>query len=77
MGVGLFELIKNDITQNRFNIKTQLQAIVVRTALHKISINSLYIPPSEQRDKDKLQKFDKSITQTFILPRDLNSHNTI
>ena len=54
---GISILVRNDIPQSQFPIKSKLQAVATQVALHKtITICSIYIPPHEQINETELKK---------------------
>lgn len=70
--------MKNNISQRKIYVQTELQAVASRATLHRIvSISSLYIPPHIKIDQDKLEEMTKQLSKRFILLRDFNSHSTI
>ena len=74
---GTSILVRNDIPQSQFLIKSKLQAVVTQVTLHKtITICSIYIPSHEQINENKLKNLIKQLTKPFILLGDFNSHNT-
>ena len=75
---GTSILVRNDIPQSQFPIKSKLQAVTTQVTLHKtITIISIYIPPHEQINETKLKNLIKQLTKPFILLGDFNSHNTL
>ena len=75
---GTSILVRNDIPQSNFPIKTNLQAIATHVTLHKtITICSIYLPPNEPINENELENLTKQLTKPFILLGDFNSHNTI
>ena len=71
---GTLILVRNDIPQSQFPIKSKLQAVT----LHKtITICSVYIPPHEQINETELKNLTKQLTKPFILLGDFNSHSTL
>ena len=75
---GTSILVRNDIPQSQFPIKSKLQAVATQVTLHKtITICSIYIPPHEQINETELKNLIKQLTKPFILLGDFNSHNTL
>ena len=75
---GTSILVRNDIPQSQFPIKSKLRAVATQVTLHKtITILSIYIPPHEQINETELKNLIKQLTKPFILLGDFNSHNTL
>ena len=75
---GVSFLIQNNIPHSKMNITTNIQAVAIKAALHKaVNICSIYIPPSNDIDKNELKKVIDQLPRPFILLRDFNSHNTL
>ena len=71
-------LVRKDIPQSQIHVDTDLQAIVVKAALHKpIHICSIYIPPHDAVSDIKMNKLLQQIPKPYLLLGDLNSHSTI
>ena len=72
---GTSILVRNDIPQSQFPIKSKLQAVATQVTLHKtITICSIYIPPHEQINKTELKNLIKQLTKPL---GDFNNHNTL
>ena len=70
---GTSILVRNDITQNQIDLKTDLQAIAVKAMLHRqINIGSVYIPPNKEINENKLQEIIRHFPVPFIILRDFN-----
>ena len=75
---GVSVLIWNDIPHRKINIATNIQAVAIKAALHKaVNIGSIYIPPSNDIDKNKLKNLIDQLARPFILLGDFNCHNTV
>ena len=75
---GTSILVRNDIPQSQFPIKSKLQAVATKVMLHKtITICSVCIPPHEQINEIELKNLTKELTKPFILLGDFNSHSTL
>ena len=60
------------------NITTNIKAVTIKATLHKaVNICSLYIPPSDEIDKNELKKLIDQLPRPFILLGDVNSPNTL
>lgn len=73
-GVGLF--IRNHISSYEVKLDTPLQAVAVSVKIHKrITLCSLYLPPSEVVDKQQIQDLIDQLPKPFILLGDFNAHH--
>ena len=70
---GVLVLIRKDIPHSKINITTNIQAVAIKATLHK----AIYIPPSDDIDKNELKKLIDQLPRPFILLGDFNSHNTL
>lgn len=69
---------KNDVPQSKIELKTELQADAAWDTLHRtISMWSLYTPPHDQIELDKLEDLIKQLAKPFIPVGDFNSYNAI
>ena len=74
---GTSILVRNDIPQSQIHLKTDLQTIAVKATLHwPINICSVYIPPNEEINENKLQEIIK-LPAPFIILGDFNCHSTL
>ena len=54
---GVSVLIQNDIPHSKIIITTNIQAVAINATLHKaMNICSIYIPPSDDINKNELKK---------------------
>ena len=75
---GFGFLIKSGITYKEINIDTIFQAIAFQLQLdRKITICSIYIPPTCKFVEKDLENLIKQLPAPFILVGDFNSHNTL
>ena len=75
---GVSIQIRKDISQNKININTHLQAIAVSVTIHEtVTICSLYIPPPDPINENELNNLIEQLPKPFILMGDFNSHNII
>ena len=75
---GVSILVRKDIPQSQIHVDTDLQAIGVKTTLHKpIHICSIYIPPHDPISNIKMNELLLQIPKPFLLLGDLNSHSTV
>lgn len=75
---GTSILVRNNIPQSNFSVKTNLQAITTQVTLHKtITICSIYLPPHEPINENELENLIKQLPSPFILLGDFNCHNTL
>ena len=74
---GTSILVRNDIPQSQIHLKTDLQTIAVKATLQTYYICSVYIPPNEEINENKLQKIIKQLPAPFIILGDFNCHSTL
>lgn len=75
-GVGF--LIKPGINYTQINLTTNFQAIAVQLNLHrKITVCSIYIPPTFNFTENDMQLLIKQLPSPFILTGDFNSHSKL
>ena len=75
---GVSILIRNDIPHDEVKLNTPLQAKAIEIAIHKkITICSIYIPPSTNLDPKMLDDLVQQLPSPFMLLGDLNSHNML
>lgn len=73
-GVGLF--IKSHISSYEVKLRTRLQAVAVSVKIHKrITLCSLYLPPSEVVTKQEIQSLLDQLPKPFIILGDFNAHH--
>ena len=73
---GVSILIKNDIPPSKIELKTELQAVAIKVTLHRpINLCSIYHPPHQQIDEDKVENLIQKMPKPFILLGDFNNHN--
>ena len=75
---GVSVLIRNDIPHSKINITANIQVVAIKAKLHKVvNICSIYIPPSDDIDKNELKNRIDQLPRPFIILGDFNSHNTL
>ena len=77
---GAALLVRNDLIQEKIELKTPLQAVAVRVTLYgrPISLVSLYLPPPRQRRlKRRLYRLLNQIPSPRFIIGDLNAHNPL
>ena len=75
---GVSVLTRKDIPYSKINITTNIQAVAIKAKLHKaVNICSIYIPPTDDIDKNELKKLIDQLPRPFILLGDFYSHNTL
>ena len=73
-GVAIF--VKNFASSYRVKLNTSLQAIAVSVKIHKrITVCSLYLPPSEPVQLAQLQNLINQLPKPFLLLGDFNAHH--
>ena len=69
--------IRNDTPHIIVNLKTNIEAVVIKATMHKVAnICSIYSPPSNDIDENEVKKQFDQLPKPFILLEDFNSHNT-
>lgn len=75
---GVSILIKSCIPHEIIKLKSKLQAVAVRTTLHKtITICSLYIPPKQNVTDRELDSLLGELPSPVLLLGDFNAHSNI
>ena len=75
-GVGIF--VKNFASSYRVDLQTDLQAVAVSVKVHKrITVCSLYLPPSKVVSRDQLQNLIDQLPKPFLLLGDFNAHHSM
>ena len=75
---GVSILIRNDIPHDEVKLNTPLQAKAIEISIHKkITICSIYIPPSTNLDPKMLDDLVQQLPAPFMLLGDFNAHNML
>ena len=75
---GVSVLIRKDIPDSKINITTNIKAVAIKVTLYKaVNICSIYIPSSDDINKNELKKLIDQLPIPFILLGDFNCHNTL
>ena len=65
---GTSIMVKSSVPHNQFDLNTNLQAVAVTVTLsRRVTICSIYLPPSEVLSKKFLGQFNRSITTTVYV----------
>ena len=65
---GVSILIKKDISQQQINVESELQVISAKSTLHKpVNICSIYLPPHNPINDQKVSKLIEQIPKPHIL----------
>ena len=75
---GVSLLVKETIPQSQITLDTPLKAVAARVTLHRtITICSVYLPPSQPINLDKLNNLYQQLPSPAILLGDFNAHNIL
>ncbi len=75
---GVSLLVKETVPQTHITLNTTLKAVAARVTLHRtITICSVYLPPSQPIDLDKLNQLYMQLPAPAILLGDFNAHNVL
>ena len=75
---GVSILIRNEIPHSKVNIQTNIEAVTIKTTLHKaVNVCSIYFPPSDNIDENEEKNMADQLPKPFILLGDFNRHNTL
>ena len=73
---GTAIMVKSSVPHSQFDLNTNLQAVAVNvTVSKKITICSIYLPPSDVLSKNSLVSLIDQLPQPFILVGDFNGHS--
>ena len=75
---GASIIINNCVPHSQITLNTTLQAVAVRVSIHNsITLCSIYLPPREPIDINKLNNLITQLPAPYILAGDFNGHNII
>lgn len=75
---GVCTLVHSSLFSEEVPLRTQLEAVAVRTSLPVMAtVCNVYIPPDSQPDYDQLVDLVSQLPPPFLLLGDVNAHNTI
>ena len=70
-------MVKSSVPHSQFDLNTNLQAVAVHVILSKkkVTICSIYLPPSDTLSKNSLLNLTDQLPHPFILVGDFNGHS--
>ena len=75
---GTSIMVKSSVPHSQFDLNTNLQAVAVNVTLsRKVTICSIYLPPSEVLSKNSLVNLTDLLPQPFMLVGDFNGHSKV
>ena len=71
-------MVKSSVPHSQFDLNSNLQAVAVNVTLSKkITICSIYLPPSDVLSKNSLVNLIDQLPQPFMLVGDFNGHSKV
>ena len=71
-------MVKSSFPHSQFDLNTNLQAVAVNVTLSKkVTICSMYLPPSDTLSKDSLVNLKDQLPHPFMLVGDFNGHSKV
>ena len=75
---GTSIMVKSNVPHSQFDLNTNLQAVAVNVTLSKkITICSIYLPPSDTLSKNSLVNLIDQLPHPFLLVGDFNGHSKV
>ena len=75
---GTSIMVKSSVPHSQFDLKTNLQAVAVNVTLSKkVTICSIYLPPSDTLSKNSLVNLIDQLPHPFMLVGDFNGHSKV
>ena len=75
---GTSIMVKSSVPHSQFDLNTNLQAIAVNVTLSKkVTICSIYLPPSDTLSKNSLVNLIEQLPHPFMLVGDFNGHSKV
>ena len=75
---GTSIMVKSSVPHSQFDLNSNLQAVAVNVTLSKkITICSIYLPPSDVLSKNSLVNLIDQLPQPFMLVGDFNGHSKV
>ena len=75
---GTSIMVKSNVPNSQFDLNTNLQAVAVNVTLSKkVTICSIYLPPSDILSKNSLVNLIDELPHPFMLVGDLNGHRKV
>ena len=75
---GTSIMVKSSVPHSQFDVNTNLQAIAVNVTLSKkVTICSIYLPPSDTLSKNSLVNLIDQLPHLFMLVGDFNGHSKV
>ena len=71
-------MVKSSVPHSQFDLNTNLQAVAVNVTLSKkVTICTIYLPPSDLLSKNSLVNLIDQLPQPFMLVSDFNGHSKV
>ena len=75
---GTSIMVKSSVLHSQFDLNTNLQAVAVNVTLpKKVTICSIYLPPSDTLSKNSLVNLIDQLPHPFMLVGDFNGHSKV
>ena len=75
---GTSIMVNSSVPHSQFDLNANLQAVAVNVSLsRKVTICSIYLPPSDILSKNSLISLIDQLPQPFMLVGDFNGHSRV